>query len=253
MSGWNVLFHVFFAHGLIPHYANSILAVEWYLGVLAVLFVITPLIWLWVRDLPRAFVTCVAVVLGCHFVTEFAYVHLLPRMVDRDVASGFFSAFWFVASFPTICLGVVLFHILKRRVEMNWTVAFGALAVALMLWHGLLRGHNAVLYLKPQFLYAVVFAIIILVMSRRRIVLVDNVVFSFFGRHSYGLYLFHMTVIVLCQRVDIVGGWAGRCLCVLFAALVITLFAERLESAARRKWRVMFKDRRTVKEAGADS
>ena len=253
VSGWNVLFHVFFAHGLVPHYANSILAVEWYLGVLAVLFVITPVIWLWVRDLSRAFAVCVAVVLGCHFVTELAYVHLLPRIVDRDVGNGFVSAFWFVASFPTVCLGVILFHMLKRRVEMSRTVALGAFVLALMLWHGLLRGHNSILYFKPQFLYAVVFAIIILVMSRRRIVLVDNVVFSFFGRHSYGLYLFHMTVIGLCQRVDFVGGWAGRYCCVLFAALVITLFAERLESAARGKWRMIFKGWRAVKEEGVGS
>ena len=41
----NVATHIFFVHGLFPHYTDSILGVEWYLGALAMFFLITPVLY----------------------------------------------------------------------------------------------------------------------------------------------------------------------------------------------------------------
>lgn len=35
----NLLAHIFFVHGLFPHYTDSILGVDWYLGVLVIFFI----------------------------------------------------------------------------------------------------------------------------------------------------------------------------------------------------------------------
>ena len=42
ITAQNVLAHLFFLHGLFPHYADSIIGVEWYLGTLAIFYLLAP-------------------------------------------------------------------------------------------------------------------------------------------------------------------------------------------------------------------
>ena len=48
ISFFNILSHVFFIHGLFPHYTDSIIAVEWYLGVLAIFYLLAPMLYIYI-------------------------------------------------------------------------------------------------------------------------------------------------------------------------------------------------------------
>ena len=40
----NIIAHICFTHGFFPHYTNSVLCVDWYLGVLVIFIIISPLL-----------------------------------------------------------------------------------------------------------------------------------------------------------------------------------------------------------------
>ena len=65
----NFLTHILFLHGLFPHYTDSIMGVEWYLGVLVLFYIISPLLYKVIKNLRSAIIAwMIGSILGFLFV-----------------------------------------------------------------------------------------------------------------------------------------------------------------------------------------
>lgn len=66
ISTLNFVVHLLFLHGFVPHYCNSIIGGEWYLGTLTIFFMIAPLLYKYINTLERAFYSLIAfIALSC--------------------------------------------------------------------------------------------------------------------------------------------------------------------------------------------
>ena len=105
VSALNILSHVLFLHGFYPYFCNSILNVEWYIGVLAMLYIIAPLLHKYIKGLHQAVcVFLITLVLG-NYLPLLENYSLIP---DKYVWGNFVGNFNILAQAPAINFGVVL-------------------------------------------------------------------------------------------------------------------------------------------------
>ena len=73
----NIVFHFFFLHGLSPYYVNSIIGVEWYIGVLFILYLISPFIYNKIKSLENAVFLFGVSTFLCEIIQRVVYI-LMP-------------------------------------------------------------------------------------------------------------------------------------------------------------------------------
>lgn len=114
----NILSHVLFVHGFFPHYINSIIGVEWYLGNLVIFFIFVPFIYKYVDSLKKSVALFVGSTFFCNILNYYA-VSFLPQTEDAYIYELYFSTTWIFAQLPVLMLGIVLYFILKKDIWEN--------------------------------------------------------------------------------------------------------------------------------------
>ena len=108
----NALMHIFLLHGLVPHYANSIIGLEWYIGVLAIMYLLVPIIYRICDSLGKSvFVFCVVSIVS--YKVDNSILNYVANREDVAIYWNYFDRFWILAQLPVILLGVILFHCKK--------------------------------------------------------------------------------------------------------------------------------------------
>ena len=103
-----IMAHVTFLHGLFPKYCNSVLGVEWYIGVLALFYLVAPFAFKVINNLRRS----VVLLLVSNMLSVGMYA-----VVVHDGLGGAYSyiyeeyayTYGFIAQLPTLSLGIVLY------------------------------------------------------------------------------------------------------------------------------------------------
>ena len=234
---WNVLAHFALIHGFIPHYINSILCIEWYVGVLWIYMLLSPLIYKAFNGLKRALLLLVAVVGVMAIVRAFQGFPDTEGWSDTDwiVYSAYQNNMGPLANVIPFLMGIVMFYIvftwLEKKIMPSWktkVISYVLLIVGVALLYIQNCGVQPLPLLTRNDTFSLWFCIIIISQAIHSSVLIDNPIFRFLGKYSYGIYLFQYVVVNFYDdKIDYHGplSWCVKMtFCVVFLLLLSIVF-----------------------------
>lgn len=238
----NILAHVFLAHGLFPHYTDSILGVEWYLGVLWIFYLITPILFKVVSSLEKAVIFIVAVFIVNPF-CNMGLAYILPAGPDPYIYKEYLENFGPFSQFLVYSFGILLYFVIvklrDKQIKHKKVLAYALLIFATILVFGQVAGAGNPVWFSRNEMFGLFFAIIIFSQAIYPSVLIDNPVFKFIGRYSYGIYLFQFIWLHFYEKYICYTGrfaWAVKFAVSVLAMLAISfLLTEFLEKPIHKK------------------
>lgn len=237
VSAVNMIAHILLLHGLAPHYINSVLGIEWYLGNLALFYFMAPFLYRKINSAEKSVCFFLLTTLGSGLVNHAAFA-LIPE-VDAYIYEAYISSLWIVTQLPVMAGGICLYHILRRtdnlrtwgnRKILSWCIL--AFSVC-MIW-GETDGRNQLFGVSGYALFAVWSVGIMLSQVLHPLPLICNALFRKIGQNSYGIYLFHWLIIKLYSEHmafrtgNPYGDWGIRFVFVLLVSYGMSVMAERL-------------------------
>lgn len=199
----NIIAHLFFVHGFNPYYCNSIIGVEWYIGVLAMLYLIAPIMCKYINNLLKAIVLFLISSVVCFYYLKLADLHIIQ---DDYIWAYFIDNFTIVSLFPMIAFGIILYWGCKSDVWKRWNgnkkVSCFLIIYSFFLIYRLIRGSEFY-----GFAASGIWAVSIAMLAMSQICvpnkIICNPLFEILGKHSYSLFLFHFLVINYLPQIPI--------------------------------------------------
>ena len=235
VSIWNIISHALFLHGLFPHYANSIIGVEWYLGVLAIFYAIVPFIYKHVNSHKKAWVMFAVSFAGCEVINQIAFRILPQNIQDGYIYQSYVEALWIFEQVPSLCLGIVLYYFLKSskvsRVKVYQLILVILCSCIFILGRafGILQHSLLINYT----LCAVCTMCIVLILNSHKCVVIDNLLWSTLGCYSYPIYLLHCFISSLYDKYinldvgNVFLNWGIKYLIVIAVSLIVSVLVTR--------------------------
>lgn len=242
---WNIFAHLFFLHGLFPHYANSIIGIEWYLGVLGIFYIATPFLFRKINSLEKSIMWFVIAVIICYIFNNLC-LDKVP-IVDSYIYTSYISTFCFSAQFPVMLLGVVLYFILKslnnikKRKMLSYVLLLlsvgltGGIALVYRNIFGMGDLYNKIYWLTSSTLFGMCFFVLVFSQSLNSCFIIDNIVFRFLGQYSYPVYLFHCYLIGIYRQYilfDLVDNsvlcWVIEYIIIIIISLIVAILITKI-------------------------
>lgn len=112
ISTLNLIFHIFFLHGFAPLYANSIIGLEWYLGVLAIFYLAAPFLYKFIKSITDSIIAFVfSLLIPCFFIL--LTNNFLPE-IDEEIYRAYIFSSSIYAQLPIIMLGIFLYYFIDK-------------------------------------------------------------------------------------------------------------------------------------------
>ena len=195
----NFITHLTFTHGLFPHYINSILGVEWYIGILALFYYLTPFFYKIINSLEKSLIFFSISAVACRILGVTLERFCIPQRADSYIYESFYQTFSLIVQLPVLLLGIVIFHLFQRtdfsNIKHKKTSAYTLLFVALTLIAGTILGSTCITGISVYTQFAITYFLIIVSQKIHSTPIIDNPFFSFIGKHSWNLYLTHGLII----------------------------------------------------------
>ncbi|MCM1262435.1 MAG: acyltransferase [Butyrivibrio sp.] len=231
----NVLAHILFLHGLFPHYINSIIGVEWYLGALVIFYVAVPFLYKKVNSIEKSVICFIGTGIGCCLI-NFLLRKFVPDVIDSYIYSDYLNI-WFLAQLPVMILGILLFHCCKSqmlsKIRHRTLLSMTLFLFSLCMLSGMILDKNKLLGLSEVTLFGMWFFLIALSQYIKPIPFVNNIIFCKLGEYSYPIYLLHFQIISLYTKYipGLVGngvvGWLVKYVVVIATSFIIALPLHR--------------------------
>lgn len=190
----NIVAHLFFLHGFFPHYTNSVLGVDWYLGVLVIFFLITPLLYYFIDTFEKSLL----LLLATHIIYPWANAKLagiLPVSSDPEIYNTYVGCFGPLAQIYVYCLGIVLYFVITKLDRQEKTkgrklLSYILLIFSAMMMNGSITSGTSLYRLSYTDTFGIWLAIAIISQYIYSSKLIVNRFFEINGKYSYGIYLF---------------------------------------------------------------
>ena len=191
----NLVAHVLFVHDLNPYWANSVIGIEWFVGVLALFFLAMPLLFRMIGTLRVALVWLVLAAIG-----SAATVHFLSASGSPIPETYLWREYLnisLLAQFPVLLVGPVVYFLDRellsdpRERTVRRRVLLCGIGVILVAATGVLE----FLPIPDALIFGLAFGAIVLGVMRWGPSDGGSNALSAFGRASYGMYLFHLLVL----------------------------------------------------------
>lgn len=192
----NILSHLFFVNGVNPFWINSIISVEWYVSDLMLLYALYPIIGRYIHSLKTAeTLTMISIV------TAFVFNHGIDKLFNlsnNEITRTYVYNFGIVNQFQVMCFGILAFYLIKEikenKIILNKMSGYMSLFLGLYIIAGVMFNRG----LRVTSIYVFLafgFMLIFIGTDITRCRIIDNKGFSKIGKYSYGIYLFHYTLI----------------------------------------------------------
>lgn len=227
----NIISHIFFVHGLFPHYTDSILGVDWYVGVLVLFFLITPLIFYLVDSLEKSILLLLIVQIAVPWING-KVGSVLPVASDPDIYNTYLGDFGPINELLVYCLGITLFFVIKKSKGIENTknrifLAYDLLALSVIMMYGQLYSGSQLFKLSNSMTWGVWFFVLVLSQAIYSCPVINNPLFRIFGRYSYGIYLIQFIWIGIMERHVTINSFKVKFLFSLFGMLVVSIILTK--------------------------
>lgn len=227
----NIICHFLFLHGLYPYYFNNIIGVEWYLGVIFMLYLIAPLLYKYISNFTRALCVFLISLIACNYIH---HLENLPVIADQYIWEHFITKYNIIAQFAVIASGIVLFYLLNsvtvKKAKNNKPLSYCLLFFSVFVIYRLMKG-STFYGLSLLGLWGIAFCILILSQVIYKNKLVCNRLFEFIGKYSYGIYLFHYLFIQKLPEIplkNIYISWIVNYSVILLLSLGLSVILHHL-------------------------
>ncbi|MBR2770153.1 MAG: acyltransferase [Solobacterium sp.] len=232
---WNILAHVFLVHGFFPHYIDSMLGVEWYLGVLVIFDFLSPFLYKYLDSLESSilFLTGVFIVKPFFII---ALRHILPVASDPAVYNNFIDTFSPYAQFMVFIIGIIMYYMLEKieQTEFKHPRLLGAALQVLafgLIFCQFIR-QSRLLPMTRHDMFALFFLPMFAGMYLRPLKFIDNPYFRLWGKYSYTIFLYNYIVMNFYERTvqfeaPFVVKWLVESIVVNIILLLLAMFLER--------------------------
>lgn len=203
VSACNIISHIVLLHGLVPHYADSIIGVEWYLGALVIFWGIAPFLYKCVKNVESGFIAFLA---SLFFVNLWNKMEVFMPEYDQQIYHWWFMSISVFAQFHVLLLGVLLYTIVSKTkmiddMRGNKTLSLCVLITSMIIILGEIMGVNNLALFNVYIRYGIAFAGIFISQEMYSFRIVDNVIFQRVGKMSLPMYLFHIYIKELFSRI----------------------------------------------------
>lgn len=201
----NVICHLLFLHGFNPYYCNSIIAVEWYIGVLLVLYLIAPILHKYINSFLKAIILFMISMITCNYYLILSGLDIIP---DIYIWTYYVENFTIISLFPLISLGIVLYYTVNEsyfiQLKGNKKLAYFLLFFFLFIIYRLMRG-SSFYGISTAGIWGIAFGGLIISQIIAPTKFINNIIFSTLGKYSYGIYLFHYMIVIHGPKFSIVN------------------------------------------------
>ncbi|SDH60299.1 Peptidoglycan/LPS O-acetylase OafA/YrhL, contains acyltransferase and SGNH-hydrolase domains [Pseudobutyrivibrio sp. 49] len=206
----NLACHFLLVHGLVPHYADSVIGVEWYVGVLSIFYIIVPILYKYINSLERAIAFFILTAMVNPIIMRVIINYVYEKQIsDVYIYEAYFGSFCFMNQIPVLGLGIILFYLRKIncRGQADKTdkklISYITLFGAILPIKGMARNVNNIEGLSHITLFGIIFLVIILGQIAHENKLICNSVFCMLGKYSYAIYLVHYGLLYLYNYSEI--------------------------------------------------
>lgn len=189
------ILHIFMLHGFVPFTANSIIGVEWYIGVLFIYYLSLPLIFKIIKNIDSALWF---LILSCFF--AFVVNNVVYKFYPQFEYSGYFSNNSFIIQLPVLSFGIVLYFMKKDTFAVDKKNFFPSILVLCYMLLGLMYDYKGYFEVSRVVLIGLFACLILYLLSNYKFHFIDNNFFSLFGKYSYTIYLFHYLILYVLWK-----------------------------------------------------
>ena len=235
----NFLAHLVLIHGFFPHYSDSILWVEWYLGVLIPYLFFTPLVYRFVNSIKRMLILILVFGAVIYSLTVML-MKLMPLREDPFVYYYYINNNSWHLYLIVYSLGLLLGMIisngigsLKNSRLVSGTILFFLITEMVVF---------SVIGIKNIQVFGLWSFALVLSQEIHALPIIDNRFFRFIGKHSYVMYLFQFTFFNIYDHFIRLGGLTGWCLKGAVCITMLLCFScaiDMIKKKACKKARIM--------------
>lgn len=236
ITAGNVFTHLFFLHGLFPHYADSIIGVEWYLGTLAIFYLLAPCLYKLIDSLEKSAALFLLSSFLCRILTHFIY-RLFPEGVDSHIYSAYAGTFNFFAQFPVLIAGIMLYFLFRsqilEKIGKPKVFSYVLLVFSIIMIAGQAFGENSLFLISSETMFGLWFFLIAVSQKIFPPFWTDNKLWETLGKYSYPIYLFHFIVLSTYDKINVpttgylLLDWGIKYIAALLCSLAISVLLTK--------------------------
>lgn len=191
--------HIIFVNWINPYWINSIIGPEWYIADLAILYLLSPLIMRFAKNINKSFIALfISILLSCGVLFLSNYIFGI-KLLMNSVLERFFHTFLFIHQLPVWLLGICTYYLLdfvreNKKTYILFAGVYSIVTLIVIILFELFKMNKV--YMTSSFIAGLVFGMFFILLSR--IQMLDSVFFKpigFIGQHSFGIYCFHQIII----------------------------------------------------------